>query len=217
MNISILGDSISTYIGFNPPGYSVHYDSNVIVFNGLKSEADTWWGIVINSLGGCLCMNNSYSGSRVSGEKFPAANCTERINNLKFYDQIPDIIFVYLGFNDFGYGVTVNGRKNDLTCFYSAYCKMLSRIKKAYPKSIIYCFTLMQTYVRGKDYWSFPNCFGGLNLELYNGAIRKAVRGKRCRLIDLAASGEKYETLDGSHPTAVGHRKIAETVIRLMK
>lgn len=111
MNISVLGDSLSTYEGFNPPDYDVFYNRNNIILNGLKSPYDTWWDIVINTLGASLCVNNSFSGSRVSGERFPAANCFDRITNLKTKDKNPDVIFVYLGFNDFGNGVPIKGKK----------------------------------------------------------------------------------------------------------
>lgn len=42
MLVSILGDSISTYNGYNPNGYAVYYDEEMQIRNGLKSVYDTW-------------------------------------------------------------------------------------------------------------------------------------------------------------------------------
>lgn len=71
MIISIMGDSISTFESFNPDGYCVFYDEQMQYINGLTLVNDTWWAQVIQALHGELCVNNSYSGSKVSGEGFP--------------------------------------------------------------------------------------------------------------------------------------------------
>lgn len=39
--ISVLGDSISTFEGYNPAGYEVFYDNIVSHNNGLSSVDDT--------------------------------------------------------------------------------------------------------------------------------------------------------------------------------
>ena len=82
MLVSFLGDSISTYSGFNPKGYAVFYDEEMQRCNGLNSVYDTWWAKVNLALHAYLCVNNSYSGSRVSGVEFPAGCCSERIMHL---------------------------------------------------------------------------------------------------------------------------------------
>ena len=77
--VSIMGDSISTYMGFNPKGYAVYYDENYQTQTHLTDVSLTWWHRVITNLGGTLCVNNSYSGSMVSGGKFPSGSSAERI------------------------------------------------------------------------------------------------------------------------------------------
>ena len=72
--VSILGDSISTFEGCNTKGYSIYYDEYHKEINGIKGVEDMWWHKVITHLGAQLCTNNSYSGSLVTGDKFPAAN-----------------------------------------------------------------------------------------------------------------------------------------------
>ena len=70
--VSIVGDSVSTFEGYNPQGYAVFYDREMQVRNELNSVYDTWWAKVNQALHAFLCVNNSYSGSKVSGKVFPA-------------------------------------------------------------------------------------------------------------------------------------------------
>ena len=83
--ISILGDSICTFEGYNAKGYYVYYDKAIKQENGIKSLNDTWWYQAINYLDGLLCVNNSYAGSRVTGADYPSASCEERINAQGFF------------------------------------------------------------------------------------------------------------------------------------
>ena len=55
--VSIVGDSISTFEGFNPPGYAVFYDKEMIERNGLRTVYDTWWAKVNQALHAFLCVN----------------------------------------------------------------------------------------------------------------------------------------------------------------
>lgn len=109
--VSVLGDSISTYEGYNPRGYAVYYDREKQYKNGMNSVYDTWWAKVNQRLRAYLCVNNSYSGSRVTGTGFPAACCEDRLAYLRTDTYSPDIILIYMGFNDFGNGVKIK-RKN---------------------------------------------------------------------------------------------------------
>ena len=92
MFVSILGDSISTYSGFNPEGYAVFYDEEMPLRNGLNSVYDTWWAKDNQELNAFLRVNNSYSGSMVSGDEFPAGCCRERLMHLHTSEYIPDLI-----------------------------------------------------------------------------------------------------------------------------
>ena len=76
--ISVLGDSISTFEGCNPPGYKVYYDIDRQQANAIYIPGKTWWGRVIDALGGRLCVNNSYSGSLVSGAQYHSGCSDER-------------------------------------------------------------------------------------------------------------------------------------------
>ena len=213
--VSILGDSVSTFQGTNPRGYSVFYDTSMQRVNGLNSGSDTWWDRVITSMNARLCVNNSYSGSRVTGDCFPAAACEERLQNLGTQGEQPDYILIYAGFNDFAGGAELISSL-DTYGFEDSYDQMLRTIRQNYPSARTVCATLMRTRVRGDHNWQFPEYWAGIGLEDYNNVIRWTAQENRCDLADLARSSVRYETLDGAHPTAQGHREIAENWIRCL-
>lgn len=213
--VSILGDSVSTFQGTNPRGYSVFYDTSMQRVNGLNSVSDTWWDRVITSMNARLCVNNSYSGSRVTGDCFPAAACEERLQNLGTQGEQPDYILIYAGFNDFAGGAELVSSL-DTYGFEDSYDQMLRTIRQNYPSARTVCATLMRTRVRGDHNWQFPEYWAGIGLEDYNNVIRWTAQENRCDLADLARSSVRYETLDGAHPTAQGHREIAENWIRCL-
>ena len=49
--VSILGDSVSTYTGWNPEGYMVFYENGIPARNGMNSYQDTWWARVLTQIG----------------------------------------------------------------------------------------------------------------------------------------------------------------------
>lgn len=212
---SILGDSISTYYGYNPDGFSVFYDVPCCQRNGLQTVNDTWWMQVINHYNGILGINNSYSGSRVSGKTFPSANQENRLLYLKSENETsPDYILIYLGFNDFGAGVHINPNRmsfhKTVDYFGKAYNVFLQRLKKLFPESVIICGTLMRTYIGSKSEWVFPDYHNGHTpFDRYNDVIADTCRRNAVCLADLSKLSIKYETQDGSHPTVTGHKEIA--------
>ena len=207
--ISIMGDSISTYRGYNPYDALVYYDAEMAYENGLADVHDTWWQSVIDNLSAALCVNNSYSGSCVAGVSEHSACSNYRCGNLHDNNQ-PDIILIYIGANDMGYKVEIGKDESDNTHkFYGAYRTMLSNLKNNYPNAKIICGTLLLCYA--KTYEAIPASESYKRIvERYNGAIRAAVEAERCLLADLAAFGERFETEDGLHPNKNGHATMAK-------
>lgn len=209
--VSILGDSISTYEGIVPKGYAVFYDSAKQQRNGLNSVYDTWWAKVNQAIHAQLCVNNSYSGSKVTGITFPAACSDLRTSALHTPKYRPEIILIYIGFNDFGNGVPIKKKgiqhisQKDVTFFMDAYSQMLSKIKHNYPCAKIVCGTLARTFIVNKKDWSFPENYAGVKFDDYNHAIRQVCKKEKCYLADIDSLQIQYETLDGSHPTKNGH------------
>ncbi len=214
--ISILGDSISTYEGYNPYGYSVYYREDRIVDNGLAGVDDTWWMQVISFLKGELLVNNSFSGSTVAGEFFPAACSDRRCVSLGEGRETPDLILIEMGANDRGFEVPLGTEEEeDPTKFFGAYLLMLKKIKKNYPSAQIICATLPLGKLKeglelGYDRFMRRD-------DRYDEAIKRAAEKESCLLADLAAYGEYYETLDYCHPTLEGHRTLASLWIRCLK
>ena len=224
---SILGDSISTLEGYNPSGYKVFYTEENSKKSGVTHIQDTWWGKVISYFGGELLINNSWSGSRVtkfpdSEAVFPAGCSKERTSTLHRENIRPDVIIVYLGFNDWANGVKTGNETRILTeedsdLFDLAYDNMLNQIKSNYPKSEIWCCTLCETYISRRPDFIFPHRHAGIHIEEYNDIIRKVVQKNGCNLMDLYSYKTPYDSMDGSHPTSDGMDTIAKMVIRSMQ
>lgn len=217
-SVSVLGDSISTFSGWNPKGYAVYYTEPVQALNGLQSAADTWWAIVLDKLNAELCVNNSYSGSWVSGSLFPSGVSDERLKNLRD-ERVPDIILIYLGMNDYANGVpslhnSSSGVRDTVYYFEDAYDVMLEKIRKYYPDTTVVCSTLLRPFLKRDETQHFPEAYRGVLFEDYNTAIRTAAGRHGCLLADNGSFNERYETLDGLHPTSAGHRTLARLWIR---
>lgn len=211
--VSILGDSISTYSGYNPIGYKVFYDEYNCSKNNMTSVYDTWWAKVNQFLNAYICVNNSYSGSKVTGDKFPSGNCDQRTSGLHTEQYIPDMILIYWGFNDFGNGVHITKDKSENHSFFTSYYNMLQKVKMNYPKSRIICGTLMESYMKDDNSWIFPHMWAGISIYEYNAAIKIAAEIAGIEIADLASQKLCYETLDGAHPTKEGHITLAKAWI----
>lgn len=233
-SISILGDSISTFEGCNPPGYRVFYEGERRATTGVARPADTWWHQVVDRLGGRLLANSSFSGSLVEGAGFPAGSSRERIGALAEGGVRPDAVIVFMGINDYGWGgaaAQAAGRGNALPealdldaiepcvpgCaspdavagFHAAYGLLLSRIREAYPQADVWCCTLCPGRVAGAGRPTFAWNLRGAPLRAYNDAIRASAREHGCRTADLEAYGTDYEAVDGTHPDARGMSQLA--------
>ena len=220
--VSIVGDSISTFEGYNPPNHAVFYDKETQALNGMTSVYDTWWEKVNKAIHAYLCVNNSFSGSRVTGNVFPAGSSIERISQLRTTKYTPDLILVYIGFNDYGNGVKIKRKgtslfkKTDYSYFEEAYTLMVERIKKQYPRAMVVCGTLLLSKLKSDENWRFPEKFAGVPFEDYNNIIRLIACKKKVFLADVGAFESRYETLDGTHPTAEGHQTIANAWIKCL-
>ena len=198
MYISILGDSISTYEGYNPIGYQVFYQYEKLIKNNLTNVADTWWMQVVKGMGGELCVNNSFSGSFVHETCEFSISAKERCQALHDGAHEPSAILILAGTNDCLGGVSA-------AVFYNGYTTMLKRIRERYPNAKIYCATL--TF--GSNGKTEMTESGYSMLLAHNNAIKRAVEESGAELIDLFERKEYYPSNDGTHPNKEGHRWIA--------
>lgn len=223
---SILGDSISTLDGYNPKGYNLFYTNENCQKTGVYNMRDTWWGKVIDFFDGELLVNNSWSGSRVTKHPsrdtlFPSGCSDERTSNLHINNVKPDVIIVNLGVNDWTYGADTDGTiildgLRNYEKFDYAYGEMLHKLKKNYPKCEIWCCTLNESYMASNANFQFPYMYGGYHIEEYNDIIRFYTERFNCNLIDFAQFHIPHDTIDGSHPTALGMNMLAMMMIRVL-
>ena len=233
---SILGDSISTLEGYNPDGYNLFYYGENSRRARVYAPLDTWWGKAIDRLGGRLLVNDSWSGSRVTripyfGGQFPSGCCDERTGGLHVGDVLPDVIIVYLGTNDWGFGVRPDMERDGYydgdediadgitdTVFSAAYATMLGKLRGNYPDAEIWCCTLGTTFIPDYPEFVFPPVCEGVHIETFNDIIRHAVEdeGGKVRLIDFYGFHTPYASIDGTHPNAEGMECLADMVIRSM-
>ena len=248
--VSVLGDSISTFngysndaavnttIGGNGPRYDVGTaDTKPGSYCLLESVDDTWWMHFANRSGMKLLVNNSWAGSQVFGGKtsdgrvIPAAYLDRCVN---LHDNTlennpgnapihPDVIFVYLGINDYNfnrskvgtgavdYSSLVSGDETYVTpaTFGEAYGIMLHKMRRAYPDAQIFAMTLLpeNLYSVDKTAW-----------EQHNTYIRAAAEYYDIPLVDLAENcaitWENYSgyMIDKIHPTTAGMKLISDCI-----
>lgn len=214
---SILGDSVSTFEGYNPIGYAVYYMHEKLAANGLYSAADTWWQMVINHFGGRLLVNGSWSGGTVvklprKDDLFPSGCSERRIEELSIEETEPDVIMVYLGTNDWGRG-TYHEREHKLESFGNAYRDMIEKIKRRYEKAEIWCFTLNESYISRYPSVKFEYVVGDEHIEKYNETIKNICEEMGCRYVDIYSHHVPYDTKDGAHPNYEGMKTLAALCI----
>lgn len=217
---SILGDSISTLAGYNPPDNAVFYDWAHKRMADILAPEDTWWGRVMDALGGKLLVNESFSGSlvcRQDPDQIESYGCSDRrTGNLHIGTTAPDVVMVLLGLNDFGWGMRVDPvpGENGLTVFSVAYETMLRKLRENYPEAEIWCLTLPYSHWSRQPDFEPPLIRAGWHRKDYCRAIRECAEKTGCKTVDICHPDAPYDTIDGYHPTAEGMRTIADAVLK---
>ncbi|MCH5238890.1 MAG: hypothetical protein J1F38_01580 [Muribaculaceae bacterium] len=137
VKVSILGDSYSTYEGWNPKGQAIWYDKNLR--NDVDTVAQTWWYQLIEDNGLELELNNSYSGSTICNTGYNGADYTDRsfLTRSRLLGDNPDIIYVFGGTNDSWAGAPIgNADEKDMYKVKPATYAMFKNIKEAYPEAL---------------------------------------------------------------------------------
>ena len=211
---SILGDSISTFEGVSVPKNCEFYTLPNKITAGVTKVSDTWWGGVIDSLGGKLLVNNSISGSTVCyspAYEYESYGCSDsRTANLHDENIYPDVIIVYLGTNDFGMDKEIYSQdKSNLTVFENAYKTMLGKLKTNYKTAEIWCVSLCACayFITYK----VNNC--GKNLTDYNSVIKSLCENLNCKFIDIYSESTPYATMDEIHPNLSGMQLIKNRIL----
>lgn len=202
---SVLGDSISTFQGFSPWGAD-HYSPDLASATGVATVEDTWWMQVIRALGGTFLSNLSIAGNTIVTAGKMGGFPPRRIRQLEVEGQAPDHILLYAGLNDANFYIPPQ-------VFQAEYALLLSRLREAYPQVQVHCGTLLLGAVNGDQ--NAMRCFVE-RLIPYNEAIRAAVAQEGGHLVDLAALGMRYTSMDAFHPTGQGMVQLADLWLRAM-
>ena len=248
--VSVLGDSISTFksysndssinstIGKNAPRYDLGVaDTKPGSYCLLESVNDTWWMNFANRGGMKLLVNNSWAGSQVfggeasGGRVIPAAYLDRCVNlhdntlsnNPENKAINPDVIFVYLGINDYNFNrskvgsgavdyaslIDSNGSYVTPESFGEAYAIMLHKMKTAYPYADIFAMTLLPASMYSVDKTAW---------EQHNFYIRAAAEYYGIPVVDLATrcaiTWENHVgyMMDKIHPTTKGMKLISDCI-----
>ena len=235
--ISILGDSISTYIGIsNNSDYNSTIGENALYY-GVKNtdvtQSETWWQQVIDALDMKLCVNNSWSGSYVLQERDDAKGAyvsrCEQLHNDNTGEE-PDIIVVFMGTNDYSYYQDTLGTADldydaliqsdaEPTTACEAYAVMLHKISVRYPDAEVYCMGLLPRRVPdldGKDVVPAPTEF--------NAGLEKIIKHFGYTMVDLENCGitenrknfDKYIADRRVHPNELGMDLISNAMMKAL-
>lgn len=229
--VSILGDSISTYAGYIPSGYVTHYPTG-----NVNDVNKTWWKKLIDETGMQLVTNASWAGSRVTGDSTgnAYAGCsTSRINDLSGENgEIPDIILVYIGTNDWGnppqreIGTFDSTREipaeGTITTISDAYALMLYKIRTTYPLARVFCITSLEgRHTAGDTSYPILNSHNQTIFQM-DEAIKNIAHIFGASVIDLTTCGIHYwnvatYTVDGTvHPNTEGMTIIKNKIMECL-
>lgn len=214
--VSILGDSISTFRGYNPKGNRIRYpDIGNIKCDVLKVN-DTWWYQLLKMWDAKLLVNDSSAGTRICNiyskdlkentDKGPsrALASTTRIKRLAKGKTKPDVILFYGGTNDRLSGIKTGSFNPS---------KAPASIKKSVKKWNTFADAFVAAIVRMENY--YPNA--QIIVIIHNvGASKKKVMKDVCNYYNISyvdISNIKGPLLyDGLHPNKKGMKMIADTI-----
>lgn len=225
--ISILGDSISTYIGYsNNESDNETLKDNKVYYKGdniLTSVEETWWKLIEKETNLKVLVNNSYSGSKVfNSGKSKSEGWKDRSENLHNSSDVnPDIVSIYLGTNDARTDLEpgelelidlsnyiINNFDGTYTyetpkTFAQAYAIMLHKIIVKYKNPDLFCFTIIpyDTHMKVSE---------------YNNVIRIVSAQFNCNIVDLENYKDLTNALENDvfgvtvHPNEKGMKLIAD-------
>lgn len=231
LKVSIIGDSISSYEGWVPTGYATFYPRD-----NVSAVDHMWWKQLLQKSGMKLCVNASWSGSRLGYDITGATNSSSGASDGRIADLVnpdtqeaPDIIICYICTNDWGHSTPIGEYNSKMaipfngavTNISQGYALMLYKIRNTYPDALVYCVTHLdgRHSTSGDEDYPIQDDLGQ-TLHEVNHMIIELAHVFGARVIDLETCGihpwniSEY-TVDGSlHPNREGHTLIADTMYR---
>lgn len=200
--LSILGDSISTYIqASNDGSANSSTAANLFFYKEPFPLEKTYWMLVIKAFEMTLCVNNSQSGGNLSGRDDPTSGINRASQLSRDSGETPDLIILFMGMNDLG-------RRISREVFSADYKATLNIIKENYPRADVCCVNLPDRDIYLRE-----------AAIAFNHQIAEAVSeaGERFFIADLFGSRLNNDfyymnTTDGLHPDEDGMKMIADVV-----
>ena len=212
-NLSVFGDSISTFVGVSTDtSYNTTIGSNAVWYGsrgtgGLYDYTYTYWGSFTRLAGMDLCVNNAWSGDSLGSGKFRTRAVNLHNDNT---GENPDLILVYFGIND----AWNPGRSPE--SWRSLYSELLGLISGKYPDAKIVCVGLTTNY--GKA--DYPNA--DTLVPQYNEALKELCKEYGTIYVDQASviNASNYQSYMHDnrvlHPNAAGHELLFREIVKAL-
>ena len=151
-NLMILGDSYSTFRGYNPEGYEYWYYEDVPPRTDVRDVKDTWWHQFVAETGANLVLTSAYSGTTIGhtgwhGHDFKKISFCGRFDKRVsdgFFDKHQiDTLILFGGTNDswaecpLGEPVFDSWTEKDLYTVLPAISYLIYRAKTVLPEARI--------------------------------------------------------------------------------
>ena len=200
-SIEIIGDSVAAGAFIYPEGDYFQRESGYLAFGPrLARMLRADWSCVASSGEGAVRNNEEKAPytAKHAEEQIERAFYTQKEPRWSNQMDDPDLVILAYGENDFNDDVH---RPSD-AYFKEQYKKLILKLRQFRPNSVIFCMTPANTVTSKR---SVPG-MGGAVAEL------RAAGDANVYFIDLNAQGpllNPSDFLDGVHPLASGHEKIA--------
>lgn len=206
-NVFILGDSYSTFLGYNPKDCPAYYEP-MADYSDVQRVEDTWWHMLLSETGSNLVMNYSWSGSTVCYSWYdgivPEQSFVYRIQKKliegKCLDEKIDTVIILGATNDWWADSPVGEVKytdwveNDFLSCLPAFCRILDYIRTS-DKSI--------------------RIINVINMDMKQSIADGMF--KACEHYDVECLQLSNLDLVGGHPTALGMKQIKDQIIDFIK
>ena len=200
-SIEIIGDSVAAGAFIYPEGDYFQRESGYLAFGPrLARMLNADWSCVASSGEGAVRNNEEKAPytAKHADEQIERAFYTQKEPRWNNQMDDPDLVILAYGENDFNDAVH---RPSD-AYFKEQYKKLILKLRQFRPNSVIFCMTPANTVTSQR---SVPG-MGGAVADL------RAAGDTKVYFIDLNAQGpllNQQDFLDGVHPLASGHEKIA--------
>lgn len=240
LRLSLLGDSISAFIGTIPAGNDYYYSGSN---SGVSSASQMWWSVLCSETGMIPLVIDGYSGSGVTQledsahiNKVPMSSDT-RCSRLGSGTATPDIILIAGGVNDYTYAqsaqsepLTWDGLSAPVinASFTEAYACMIKKLQTNYPKALVVPLSTWFT-MRGNDNgYTLTHAVGNNRYTQadYDNAIESVCKIMRVPFIRVDTIGinraNMYPTfaVDSAtiptHPNSVGQKLMGDYIADLL-